>query len=197
MDKKIENKNKGNIKNHNNNNNKNNEHFFVRLFDIISIPFFILLVLLIIEDQLYSTDFYFEYAIYFGLISGIVSLIMYGYAGYRAKKQETKKIKPYIAGLSLGVLIGVVGFILTVFVSSSFDEQLSSLNQNDFENYNNSEFENYDEFVDESETEYQNGEEFDFENSIKLFAYIFGLIGIIFGGLIGMLCGLIGGKVAQ
>ena len=162
-------------------NTKNNENFFIRLFDIISIPFFVLLMIIILEDQLLKFDFYFEYALYIGLISGLISLLMYGLAGYIAKKETTKNIKPTIAGLSLGILIGIVSFTLTLFFTPDLSQLDNQINQ-----------ENLDDQVQtysiESETE---------SNPFQIFIYIIGVIGIIFSGLIGMLFGFIGGKVAQ
>jgi len=200
MEKKPQKQNKTKIQNTSQKKNQTTEHLIIRLFDIISIPFFILLAILIIEDQLYTMDFYFEYAIYFGLLSGVITLLMYGFAGYRAKKNESKNIKPSYAGLSLGLLIGVIGFILTMFVSSSFDDVLNNIDSEDYNNLKDNSNQE-DEFVIGSESEFESeSENFgneDFENSFKLFGYIFGIIGIIFGGLIGMLFGFIGGKVAQ
>lgn len=185
--------------------NKNiNESFITRLFNVIDLPLFILLALVLIEEVVKTNSFYLEYVIYIGIAGFIINVFLYGFAGFRAGKNKDNNVKPWIAGLITAFIVSVFSLILAVVTIVYFPTPMDTYFS---DNMNNNEM-----IVDEEfEGEVIENEEFEDDFSVDLngmgqggwndpllnWTLIGGGIGLVFASFFGALCGLIGGAIGK
>jgi len=192
----MDNKHKNKI---NKNDDDNNNSFLLRLFDIIDLPLFIFLAMVITIGALSTQVFFIEYTVYASGISILVGLFLKGLAGFRAAKDKESHIKPWLAGLSLAFVVSVFSIILTVVTTlylpnPALDDTMTMLNSNS-DNIN--EFDDEDLNTDEFEViESQESIEIN-KFDIAKFAVIGGLLSMLFSCLSGALLGMLGGAIGR
>lgn len=177
----------------------NNKNFFLRVFDVIDIPLFLYLGWSLISVFIQKQNFYLDYYIYFAIFGLVLAIFFPGFAGFRATKDKFANIKPWIAGLSLSLLVSIfslsLGIVNLIYFSDSLSEDLSSsfIDTNADSDY-------IDESAQIEDVQTQNNLDFseeDFSNKLLLWTIIGGAISIVFTSIFGALFGLIGGAIGK
>lgn len=180
------------------------ENFISRLFNIIDLPLFLLLGLVLVQEFFKTNEFYLEYVIYIVIAGFLINTGLYGFSGYRAAKDKSSQIKPWIAGLFTALIVSIFSLFLAVITIVYFPTPLGDLAGLDLESedeivqigeegFENEEIQTTNEF----DSDFANMGQGGWNDPLLSWTLIGGGIGLIFSSLFGALCGLIGGAIGK
>lgn len=172
------------------------------MFNVIDLPLFLYLGLTLFTQIINTQSFYLDYVIYFGIGGFVIGAFLQGFAGFRAAKDKSSNVKPWIAGLSTALIVGIFSLILSVVMIVYFPTPIGDLTGMNIDTQSeeiiieDEEFDNEEIIVKDDFGLNEMGKG-GWDDPLLSWTLIGGGIGVLFSSLWGALCGLIGGAIGK